>query len=56
MIERIIVGDREATICFFNDAWEPVEQSRASFAKVIYDDGEVEFVNLGETDPAKKTA
>lgn len=48
MIERKIVDRRKATIVYIDDRFNPVDKKDAQRAKVIFDDGQVVFLELGK--------
>ena len=50
MIEHKTVDGRQATVCYLTRAFEPAERDDAYMAKVIYEDGDVAFINLREED------
>jgi hypothetical protein len=39
MIQRVTVDGREGSACFLSDKFVPVEEAKASFLKIVFDDG-----------------
>ena len=48
MIEHKTVDGRLATVCYLSRTFEPAERDDAYMAKIIYEGGDVTFVNLKE--------
>lgn len=46
MIERTEVSGRPATVAYITKDFEPADKKTAQLAKVIFDDGDVVFLNL----------
>lgn len=54
-IEQRTVDGRQATVCYLNSDFDPAERADATMAKIIYDDGDVAFINFDEDKNALRT-
>jgi hypothetical protein len=48
MIERDLIDGRDATVAYLTFDFRPVDKHAADLAKVVYDDGDVEWIALRE--------
>jgi len=39
MIERVVVDGRAGSACFVDGDGEPVDEAKATFLKIVFDDG-----------------
>ena len=39
MIERVTIDGREGSACFIDSKFKPVAEAKASFYKIVFDDG-----------------
>lgn len=46
MIERTNISGRPATVAYITDDFKPADKSSAQLAKIVFDDGNVVFLNL----------
>lgn len=46
MIERQEVNGRPAVVAYITSDFEPADKASADMAKIIFDDGDVVFVNM----------
>jgi hypothetical protein len=43
MIEHAVIDGRKAVVIHMNDEFEPVERSKETLIKIMFEDGEVRF-------------
>src|ERR1700681_3953494 len=50
MIERQVLGGRDATVSYMTDAFGPPDRDTAPYVKVLFDDGEMLILATGAPD------
>ncbi|MHB1330305.1 MAG: hypothetical protein ACYC2K_19065 [Gemmatimonadales bacterium] len=61
MIERDVIDGRPATVAYIDLEFNPVDKDKATFCKIIFDDGDVIFGSItrpeqlgGEASPERE--
>jgi hypothetical protein len=55
MIEQAHIDGRDAMVAYLTADFQPASKHAADLAKIIYDDGDVQWVALREQLPEEKT-
>ena len=57
MIKRVVVDGRPGSSCFVDDKFNPVEETKATFLKIVFDDGGQLILNAQSAkQPDEKTS
>lgn len=56
MIKRVVVDGRPGSSCFVDDKFNPVEEAKATFLKIVFDDGGQLILNAQSAQPNDQPA